>query len=476
MPAVTVREPVLVACAGVVLLLVAVLAATARDRARMARRLRATEALVETGRRTDALTGLASRERLAERLAEVLPAGPAGLLCCDLDGFKAVNDSLGHDTGDRLIAQAARRIARCAEPADTVARLGGDEFAILAAGRSGEAVQALAERVRAALAEPYVLDGETVTVSASIGIAVSGAAGDDPATLLRNADLAMYRAKGTGRSRCAAFEPAMHVDAVRRLGLERGLRTALERGELRLQYQPIVDLGTRRVAGAETLVRWDAPGGAVDPLDFVPVAEELGLIVPIGRWILAQACAELARWRARGHDPLLTVNVSARQLLDPTLPAEVASALRRHGVPPDRLMLELTETVLVDEAAPEALARLRGVGVRLALDDFGTGWSSLSYLRTLPVDTVKIDRCFVADVGSGGELARAVVSLARELDLDLIAEGVERPGQARWLADAGCHLAQGWLFSAAVHADELLRMLPDPAPAPAVGAADRRVG
>jgi EAL domain-containing protein (putative c-di-GMP-specific phosphodiesterase class I) len=210
----------------------------------------------------------------------------------------------------------------------------------------------------------------------------------------------------------------------------------------------------------------------VDPLDFVPLAEELGLIVPIGRWILDGACAQLARWRAYGHDPLLTVNVSARQLLDPEFPADVAAALRRHDVPPGHLMLELTETVLIHDGAPAALARLRGLGVRLALDDFGTGWSSLSYLQHLPVDTVKIDRSFVADLGSGGGLTRAVVALGRELDLDLIAEGVERPAQARWLADAGCRLAQGWLFSAAVDGDEVLRMLR----APLVGAAERRVG
>jgi diguanylate cyclase (GGDEF)-like protein len=468
----TVDAPLLASAAVVLLLLLARHLGTALDHARLTRRLTAAEALVETGRCTDPLTGLASRARLTDRLAEALPERRVALLCCDLDGFKAVNDSLGPRIGDRLLVEAARRISRCTRPVDTVARLGGDEFGVMVRVGDGDPeVLGLAECVREALAEPYVLGADTVTVSASIGIALSGPA-DDPATLLRNAALAMYRAKSAGRSGCAAFEPAMHTAAVRRLGLECALRAALDRGELRLAYQPIIDLTTHRLAGAETLVRWDGRDGPVDPLDFVPLAEELGLIVPIGRWILDGACAQLARWRAYGHDPLLTVNVSARQLLDPEFPADVAAALRRHDVPPGHLMLELTETVLIHDGAPAALARLRGLGVRLALDDFGTGWSSLSYLQHLPVDTVKIDRSFVADLGSGGGLTRAVVALGRELDLDLIAEGVERPAQARWLADAGCRLAQGWLFSAAVDGDEVLRMLR----APLVGAAERRVG
>jgi diguanylate cyclase (GGDEF)-like protein len=461
----TADPPLILAGVVVVALLLVSQVVTGLDHARLVRRL----TLVEDDRRElverlcrDELTGLANRARLAERLDEALRTRPVGLLCVDLDGFKAVNDGLGPGTGDRLLVEAGRRIAECAGPRDTVARLGGDEFALLRERTaSSPGLLGLAESVRDVLARPYVLGSETVTVTASTGVALAAAGSGDATTVLRNADLAMHRAKSAGGNRCTLFEPSMHVAAVRRRELERDLRVAVDRGDLRLAYQPIIDLTTGRLTGVEALLRWDGPAGPVEPVDFVPLAEETGLIVPIGRWILDSACAQLADWREAGHDPLLSVNVSARQLLDPRLPAQVHAALTRHDVPPDRLMLELTESVLVDDGAATALGRLRALGVHLALDDFGTGWSSLSYLQHLPVDTVKVDRSFTEELGSGRGLTRAVVAISRELDLDLIVEGVERPAQARWLADAGCRLVQGWLYSAAVPPDEVLPMLVD---------------
>jgi diguanylate cyclase (GGDEF)-like protein/PAS domain S-box-containing protein len=408
---------------------------------------------------TDDLTALANRARITQRLADTLEThqrdGGVALLFCDLDGFKGVNDSLGHSAGDALLIEAGRRLVACVRAEDVVARLGGDEFAVLLE-RTGDVAeaQAAARRIGAALSRPYQLGSDSVVVTSSIGIAIS-APGDDVETLLRNADLAMYRAKAAGRSRAAVYDPGMHVAALRRLEIERDLRRAMDNRELWVAYQPVVNLRTGRVDGVEALLRWDGASGPVAPLDFIPVAEETGLIVHIGQWVLDTACAQLAAWREAGHELQLSVNLSARQLLDQRLPAAVAGVLVHHGLPADVLTLELTESVLVHEQAPAALTRLRALGVHLALDDFGTGWSSLSYLKDLPVDTVKIDRSFIGERA----LTRAVIALSRELGLGVIAEGVETQAQATWLASIGCLEVQGWLYSPAVRPEAVVPLL-----------------
>jgi predicted signal transduction protein with EAL and GGDEF domain len=355
--------------------------------------------------------------------------------------------------GDLLLQEAAARLVDAVRPDDTVARLGGDEFAVLlppCAELGGP--REVARRLLHVLEEPFLLGDSEATVSASVGVAVARP-GDDPDSLVRDADLAMYRAKSLGKSRVELFEPEMYAHVLRKVELERELRGAIERGELAVVYQPVVDMRTGRVVSVEALLRWDSRlRGPVGPLEFVPFAEESGLIVPIGRWVLDQACRQVARWRRQGIDIRLSVNVSARQLQAPRLVESVATTLRAHHLDPRHLTIELTESVLIDDAdrTVAKLQLLRDLGVGLAVDDFGTGWSSLSYLRVLPVDTVKVDRSFVAGLGHDHDvvaLTRAIVRLAADLGMSLIAEGVEEPGQAQLLAAMGATLAQGWLFA-----------------------------
>ena len=427
----------------------------------------------------DELTGLANRARLRERVSDALradrAANPTGdsaedgglvaLLFIDLDGFKAVNDSLGHASGDVLIQEAARRLHEAVRPTDLVARLGGDEFAVLLTAAAGRrhAVE-LARRLLHVLEAPYQLGDSEMVISASIGVATA-TPGDDADVLVRDADLAMYRAKATGKGRVEYYRPEMYETVLRRVELERDLRTALERDELHVAYQPIVDLRTGRPVAVEALLRWrSALRGDVGPLDFVPFAEESGLIVPIGRWVLDQACRQVSRWRRAGIDVRLCVNVSARQLQSPRLVESVAATLRTYSLPPQQLTIELTESVLIDDAE-RTLAKLhllREIGVGVAVDDFGTGWSSLSYLRRLPVDTVKVDRSFVAGLGEDNDVAavtRAIVRLATDLGMSLVAEGVERTEQARQLVAMGASLAQGWLFAKAAAPEEVGALL-----------------
>jgi len=429
---------------------------------------------------TDELTGLANRARLTDRLTHAVEVGQrsggVALVYADLDGFKGVNDSLGHEAGDRILRETGRRLLGCLRSGDTAARLGGDEFAVLLEQvDSVQQVRSLADRLLELLTEPYDLGEERVVLSTSIGIAVARPE-DDASTLLRNADLAMYQAKADGKGRAVLYEPGMHTEAVRRLELERDLRSALDRGELAVAYQPIVDLASGEVVSVEALLRWRHPErGDVPPLEFVPLAEETGLIHAIGAWVLRTACAQLASWRRAGHPLSLTVNVSGRQLQDPGLADVVAAALAEHDLPARLLTLEITESVLVHDAAVERLHELHALGVHLALDDFGTGWSSLSYLQLLPVDTVKIDRSFVRGLGAAGaeggdaSLMRAILMLSEELHLQLVAEGVEEAEQARWLDRAGCRRAQGWLFAKALPPGELDALLAGgPLPVPGV--------
>jgi diguanylate cyclase (GGDEF)-like protein len=409
----------------------------------------------------DPLTGLANRTLLVDRMAHALTRAerndvPTTVLFLDLDGFKTVNDSLGHATGDLLLVDVAERLRGSVRPADTIARLGGDEFAVLLEDAGTEEGTLIAERVAEALDWSFHVGGREVFARASIGIATGEPGQRNADELLRDADLAMYMAKGLGKGRHAVFEAAMHNVALERLELEADLRRALAAGEILVHYQPIVRLADASLAGMEALVRWNRPGhGLVPPLDFIPAAEETALILEIGQWVLEEACRQVGAWQAEyrlSPPPHLSVNLSARQLQDPALVQEVASALARSRLDPAGLVIEITESMLMEEPehAVERLRALKALGVRLAIDDFGTGYSSLSYLRRFPVDVLKIDKAFVAALLAGPEdaaLAHAIVRLAHTLQLGTVAEGIETAQQFAELRRLGCELGQGYLFA-----------------------------
>ena len=412
----------------------------------------------------DPLTGLANRALFTDRVEHALVLrGGVAVVFLDLDDFKAVNDSLGHLAGDALLQAVALRLTGALRPGDTIARLGGDEFAVLFE-EAGAAVSAadVAERVIAALQEPFDLDGREVFVTASIGIGV----GEDAEELLRSADVAMYRAKASGKAQYVVYAPKMDNDLVGRLELVADLRRACIEDEFVLHYQPIVELESRRVVGVEALVRWQHPTrGLLQPSDFVGLAEETGQIVEIGRWVLQEACRQAASWRAQlGCDLSVSVNVSARQIRQFGLVDDVQAALAASGLAPGALTVEITESALVRrrEEMTAILESVTGTGVRLALDDFGTGYSSLSLLRDLPVRTVKIDRSFVHTIDAGPAqraFVQAIVDLAEALQLTVVAEGIERPIQAAALLRIGCVLGQGYHFARPLPADALGRLL-----------------
>jgi diguanylate cyclase (GGDEF)-like protein/PAS domain S-box-containing protein len=429
----------------------------------------------------DGLTGLANRALFADRVEQALRhnarnGDTASVLYIDLDGFKAVNDSLGHQAGDALLQRVTERLSATVRAGDTLARLGGDEFAVLVgqtADGSDDAA-ATAARLLAALDQPVRIGRQTVTVSGSIGIAVS----DESATsdsLIRDADIAMYAAKTAGRGRAVVFDPAMRATVVERRELERELQGALAGGELRLVYQPVVDLSDERVVGFEALLRWHSPTlGIISPDRFVPVAEDLDLIGDIGSWVLHEACAAAAAWRREYPAAVgltMAVNVSAVQLASPDLVDQLTGALAASMLPASALVLEVTETALVrdPEGAARRIAALRALGVRLALDDFGTGYSSLSYLRQFTVDILKIDRSFIGTIDAGvlPAIVRGLIDLGRTLDLEIVAEGVEHEVQRDLLRAAHCELAQGHLFAAPMErADAELLLLGGPAGGP----------
>ena len=417
----------------------------------------------------DPLTGLANRAAFARRLRESLAGLSAGqtpgdhpgptpaLLLLDLDDFKTINDSLGHSSGDEVLRVVAERLRGCLEPGDTAARLGGDEFAVLVPQVAGEAeAVARGERLAAVLRTPVTVSGREVLARASVGVRLARGGDEDPERLLRDAGMAMYAAKTDGRAGVRVFDTAMHTRAVQRLDFEAALRRAVIRQQFTVRYQPVVELADGRLAGLEALIRWDHPErGLVMPGEFVGLAEDTGLIVAIGRWVLHAACQAARDWQRRfplPGPPFLSVNLSVRQLQQPDLLEDVAGALDASGLDPGDPMLEITESVVAADRQVmlERLAGLWALGVHLAIDDFGTGYSSLAYLKHLPVDTLKLAKPFVDGLLRGAEeaaLTNAILRIADLLGLEVIAEGIEHPAQATGLQRLGCRFRQGFHFA-----------------------------
>jgi diguanylate cyclase (GGDEF)-like protein len=383
-------------------------------------------------------------------------------LVLDLDGFKEVNDTLGHPAGDDLLREVGRRIARCVRAGDTVTRLGGDEFAVLLPGSTTGTAQLTADRMLAQLQSPFSVAGTKVRVSGSIGIAVASSDGDF-SELLRDADLAMYAAKAVGGNSAQAFHPAMYERVVHRMQLAAALREALDDGQFSVSYQPIVDAATGRVTGLEALVRWDHPErGVLPPSEFLSIAEDSGLIIDLGQFVLRTACEQLVTWRQERPTLTVAVNVAHSELRDPDFARNVARILADTGLPGRALHLEITETVFVaDEDIRRVLAALGALDIEFAIDDFGTGQSSLSRLRDLPVRRVKIDRSFISEIGSNDQapLLTSIIGLAHSLGRILVAEGVETPQQAAFLIGHGCDELQGYLFGRPLPAPLVLPML-----------------
>ena len=431
---------------------------------------RAAEARLEHYARHDPLTGLPNRMLLQERLSSALAGlsrsdGHLALLHLDLDHFKEVNETLGHAVGDALLKAATGRLLGCMRNRDMVARLGGDEFAVLldgAAASQPKAVADVALRLIRTLSEPFIVEGHQIVIGASVGIALSAQGGGLADTLLKNADLALRRAKQEGKGCVHFFKPGMDAQVQARRRMEIDLRRALDRHEFELHYQPVVEVHSRAITGFETLVRWRHPErGMIPPAEFIPLAEEIGLIIPLGELVLRQACAQAAGWPAAVR---VAVNLSPAQFRAPRLVEAVAEALADAGLAPHRLELEITEGVLLQqtEATLATLRRLRALGLRIALDDFGTGYSSLSYLRSFPFDKVKIDRAFVRDLDrrhTDAAIVRAVTGLCDRLGIVTTAEGVETEQQLRLLAEKNCTEAQGFLFSPARSAAEIPALL-----------------
>jgi diguanylate cyclase (GGDEF)-like protein/PAS domain S-box-containing protein len=424
----------------------------------------------------DQITGLANRALFQDRVSHALErqtrdGSPVAVLFMDLDDFKTINDSLGHAAGDQLLVALAERLVGRLRTADTAARLGGDEFGVLLEDGDDDGLTAadVAGRILETLEEPFDLDGTEVYARASIGISV--AEPDDPVgsadELLRNADVAMYMAKEGGKARYQLFEPAMHDTALRRLELRAAMQRAIDHDEFRLFYQPVIELPTGKITGVEALIRWfDPEKGIVPPLDFIPLAEETGLIVPIGRWVLMEACSHAARLAETfaALDLHMAVNLSARQIARPEIVEEVREALAASGLDPGKLVLEITESVMIHDMdlAIGRLKELKTLGVQLAIDDFGTGYSSLNYVRRFPVDILKVDKSFIDGVTEGGEssaLTAAVIELASILNLKPVAEGIERADQLEQLIAMKCDLGQGFLFAKPLPTDELEDLL-----------------
>jgi diguanylate cyclase (GGDEF)-like protein/PAS domain S-box-containing protein len=424
----------------------------------------------------DHLTGLPNRALFMDRVEHALARANSqqtsiAVLFIDLDNFKVVNDSLGHAAGDRLLNTLSTRLRACLDPRATLARFGGDEFTILLEDVAGPGdAQEVAERLREVFRRPIGIAEREVFATASIGIAVSTPGKDTPGDLVRNADVAMYRAKANGRAGFVVFDRALDAVAVGRLELETDLRAALDRGELEVHFQPIVHLPTGRIRDMEALVRWRHPRhGLIPPDRFIPLAEETGLIIPMGMWVLETACRQLRAWRTcfgSRSDVAVSVNLSARQFQHPTLVEDVRRVLDETGLEPSSLMFEITESIAMRDAAAAAdiLAKLKDVGVRLAIDDFGTGYSSLSYLHRFPIDVLKIDRSFISRLRNERHdvaIVEAVIALARGLNMEVTAEGIETNEQLTQLEQLGCHNGQGYYFGRPMPADSVTQVLSD---------------
>jgi diguanylate cyclase (GGDEF)-like protein len=419
--------------------------------------------------RHDALTDLPNRVLLRERLSEALVQVERGqqlaVLYLDLDLFKNVNDSLGHPTGDELLRLVAQRLRNCVKEADTISRVGGDEFFIIQTGVGAASdAERLARRIADAIRAPYDLHGHHVVIEASIGIALAPADGNDANELLKNADMALYGAKADGRGAYRFFESDMDARMKERRALEVALRRAFENGEFELYYQPVLNLGRDEVRCCEALLRWHHPErGMVSPVEFIPVAEEIGLIVALGEWVIREACQDAAQWP---DDVCVAVNLSPTQLASKNLLPAVLNALASSRLTPHRLELEITEAVLMQnsETTLRTLHQLRALGIRISMDDFGTGYSSLSYLRSFPFDKIKIDRCFIKGLGDGSEsdaIVHAVAGLAERLGMTTTAEGVETKAQLDLVRDLGCTDVQGFYYSPPVPSRELAKVLID---------------
>ncbi|HEX7215335.1 MAG TPA: bifunctional diguanylate cyclase/phosphodiesterase [Methylomirabilota bacterium] len=418
----------------------------------------------------DALTGLPNRALFMDRLSHALTRAERcgsnlAVLFLDLDRFKILNETLGPEVGDRLLREVAERITACLRPEDTVARLGGDEFGLLLEDTVElAAATAVAERVSAEIQRPFVVDGRDILISASIGIALTRGGSMQPEEVLHNADLAMYQAKAEGRARYELYQPGLSVSTRERLDLQSDLRTAGARQELSLRYQPVVTLASVRAVEVEALIRWDhRRRGALLPADFIALSEESGLMVPMGQWVLREACRQARAWQ-RDVPLIVGVNLSASQFERDALPDEIAQILRETELDSSRLQLEISEAVLMrdDPKMFDRLDALKKIGVRLAIDDFGTGYASLSYLKRLPVDCLKIDRSLIKGVGFDNEdtaIIRAVVTLARSLGITVTAEGVETTEQLSQLRELSCEQGQGYYFARPVSADRLPELL-----------------
>jgi diguanylate cyclase (GGDEF)-like protein len=426
---------------------------------------RQSEVKIEYMAHHDALTDLANRVLLNDRLEYVLARVQHGEMVAvhhlDLDQFKAVNDTFGHPCGDKLLRIVAERLRGLVGEADTIARMGGDEFVIVQATIADPAdATALAQGVIEALSEPYDIDGQQAVIGVSIGISVGPGDGSNPDKLLRNADLALYRAKSDGRGTFRFFEPVMDLQMQTRRIMEQDLRKALPAGEFELHYQPVVNLASKEISGFEALIRWNHPSkGMISPADFIPLAEEIGFIVPMGEWVIRQACATAAQWPDDLH---VAVNISAIQFRSPGLMQVIVGALAASGLAPTRLEIEITESVLLHnkEATLAVLHQLRALGIRIAMDDFGTGYSSLTYLQSFPFDKIKIDRSFVKNItedSSSLNIVRAIAALANGMGMTATAEGVETAEQLQSIASEGCTEMQGFLFSRPLPVAEIER-------------------
>ncbi|OYT92210.1 MAG: GGDEF-domain containing protein [Burkholderiales bacterium PBB3] len=423
---------------------------------------------------TDDLTGLANRNLLTDRLDQALIYAHrgervVGVLLLDLDRFKTVNDSLGHSQGDVLLQTIAQRLLACSRAGDTVARLGGDEFVLVLSDMAQVSdLLPMVQEILQVLSQPIELQGQLLNVSASLGLSAYPRDGDTSEELIRHADTAMYRAKERGGNAAAFFTPEMDHLLLARLRLEAGLRRALEQGEFRVYFQPIVSLVTGRIASAEALVRWQDPErGLIPPIEFIPIAEETGLIIPIGNWVLQQACLQAKAWQDQGLGSIaIAVNLSARQFNAPSLDAAIAAALAQAHCPPALLQLEITESMVIDDAeqALQTMHRIKAMGVQLSIDDFGTGYSSLSYLKRFPVSKLKIDRSFVNELevdASDRAIVDAILTLAHKLGLRIVAEGVETAGQLQMLKLLGCDECQGYYFAKPCTAEAFAQLPPE---------------